>query len=115
MRGRAASSGTTCSRRRSGRSRFWKEWDMPEAQEALAFPGPDYGNPDPQPEWMGIDWREHLQRLELPGATVNYAEVGSGEPILFVHGLAGCWRNWLENVPYFGRGYRAIALDLPGF
>jgi pimeloyl-ACP methyl ester carboxylesterase len=88
---------------------------MPEAQEALAFPGPDYGNPDPQPEWMGIDWREHLQRLELPGATVNYAEVGSGEPILFVHGLAGCWRNWLENVPYFGRGYRAIALDLPGF
>ncbi|HET7588940.1 MAG TPA: alpha/beta hydrolase [Solirubrobacterales bacterium] len=84
---------------------------MPE----IAFPGADYGNPEPTPEWMRIDWREHLQRLELPGATVNYAELGSGEPVLFVHGLAGCWRNWLENVPYFGRGYRAIALDLPGF
>lgn len=87
---------------------------MPEIHE-IPFPGVDYGNPDPMPEWMRLDWREHLQRVELPGATVNYAEVGSGEPVLFVHGLAGCWRNWLENVPYFGRGYRAIALDLPGF
>jgi pimeloyl-ACP methyl ester carboxylesterase len=88
---------------------------MPEIEELVPFPGPDYGNPDPQPEWMRVDWREHLRRLELPGATVNYAEIGSGEPILFVHGLAGCWRNFLENLPHFGRGYRAIALDLPGF
>jgi pimeloyl-ACP methyl ester carboxylesterase len=91
---------------------------MPEQSaddKALPFPGTDYGNPDSRPEWMRIDWRRHLQRLDLPGATVNYAEIGSGEPILFVHGLAGCWRNWLENLPYFGRHYRAIALDLPGF
>jgi pimeloyl-ACP methyl ester carboxylesterase len=84
---------------------------MPE----VAFPGVDYGNPEPTPEWMRIDWRQHLRRVELPGATVNYAEVGSGEPVLFLHGVAGCWRNWLENVPHFGRSYRAIALDLPGF
>lgn len=87
---------------------------MSETHE-IPFPGVDYGNPDPQPEWMRVDWREHLRRLELPGATVNYAEIGSGEPIIFVHGLAGCWRNFLENLPYFGREYRAIALDLPGF
>jgi pimeloyl-ACP methyl ester carboxylesterase len=89
--------------------------DRPEAEKAPLFPAADYGNPDPQPEWMQIDWHEHLHQVELPGATVNYADVGSGEPVLFVHGLAGCWRNWLENVPYFGRNYRAIALDLPGF
>jgi pimeloyl-ACP methyl ester carboxylesterase len=88
---------------------------MPETQGVPAFPGVDYGNPDPTPEWMQIDWREHLHRVELPGAEVNYAEIGEGEPILFVHGLAGCWRNWLENLPYFGHSYRAIALDLPGF
>jgi pimeloyl-ACP methyl ester carboxylesterase len=90
---------------------------MPESENGKAplFPGSDYGNPDPQPEWMRVDWRQHLHRVELPGAEVNYAEIGEGEPILFVHGLAGCWRNWLENLPYFGRGYRAIALDLPGF
>ncbi len=88
---------------------------MPEIEGLVPFPGDDYGNPDPRPEWMRIDWREHLRRLVLPGATVNYAEIGSGEPILFVHGLGGCWRNFLENLPYFSHEYRAIALDLPGF
>jgi pimeloyl-ACP methyl ester carboxylesterase len=82
---------------------------------APLFPAADYGNPDPHPEWMGIDWRRHLHRVELPGAEVNYVEIGEGEPILFVHGLAGCWRNWLENLPHFARDHRAIALDLPGF
>lgn len=90
---------------------------MPESQGVMSgsvnFPASDYGNPDP--EWLKIDWREHLHQVELPGATVNYAEIGVGEPILFVHGLGGCWRNWLENLPHFGRTHRAIALDLPGF
>jgi pimeloyl-ACP methyl ester carboxylesterase len=85
-----------------------------ERQPLPAFPGTDYGNPDP--EWLKIDWREHLRKVDLPGAeAVNYVEIGEGEPILFVHGIAGCWRNWLENLPYFGRTHRAIALDLPGF
>jgi pimeloyl-ACP methyl ester carboxylesterase len=88
---------------------------MPEltTTEPPLFPAADYGNPDP--DWLRIDWRQHLRRVELPGANVNYAEVGEGEPILFVHGLGGCWRNWLENLPHFGRTHRAIALDLPGF
>ena len=79
------------------------------------LPGGDYGNPDPRPAWMDIDWRQHLRRVELPGAEVNYAEIGEGEPIVFIHGLGGCWRNWLETLPHFGERYRAIALDLPGF
>ncbi len=89
---------------------------MPEQERRSlpAFPGTDYGNPDP--EWLKIDWREHLHQVDLPGAeAVNYVEIGEGDPIIFIHGIAGCWRNWLENLPYFGRGYRAIALDLPGF
>jgi pimeloyl-ACP methyl ester carboxylesterase len=88
---------------------------MPEtiSSSSMVFPASDYGNPDP--EWLKIDWRRHLHRVELPGAEVSYAEIGEGEPILFVHGLGGCWRNWLENLPHFGRTHRAIALDLPGF
>lgn len=87
-----------------------------ERQPLPAFPGADYGNPDPTPEWLQIDWRQHLHRVDLPGANdVNYVEIGEGEPIIFVHGIAGCWRNWLENLPYFGHSYRAIAIDLPGF
>lgn len=87
-----------------------------ESEPASVFPASDYGNPDSTPEWLQIDWRQHLHRVDLPGAQqVNYAEIGEGEPILFIHGIAGCWRNFLENLPYFGRSYRAIALDLPGF
>lgn len=88
---------------------------MPEATalDPRIAAGRDYGNPDP--EWRAIEWRPHVHRVSLPGAEVNYAEIGEGEPIVFVHGLSGCWQNWLENLPHFARGHRAIALDLPGF
>lgn len=88
---------------------------MPDAttRDPRIVAGSDYGNPDP--EWRRVDWRQHLHRVELPGCEVNYAEVGEGEPVVFVHGLSGCWQNWLETLPHFARGHRAIALDLPGF
>jgi len=73
----------------------------------------DYGNANP--DWLEIDWRQHLHHVALPGAEVNYAEIGEGEPIVFIHGISGSWQNWLENLPHFGRSHRAIALDLPGF
>ncbi len=88
---------------------------MPEAtaRDPCIAAGSDYGNPDP--EWRRVDWRRHLRRVQLPGAEVNYVEIGEGEPIVFVHGISGSWQNWLENLPHFGRERRAIALDLPGF
>lgn len=90
---------------------------MREAATALTGPperpAGDYGNP--HPEWREIEWRRYLRRIELPGSSVNYVELGEGEPLLFVHGLSGCWQNWLENLPHFARSHRAIALDLPGF
>ena len=57
---------------------------MPEAAplDPRIATGRDYGNPDP--EWRKIEWRQHLHRLSLPGAEVNYAEIGEGEPIVFV-------------------------------
>jgi pimeloyl-ACP methyl ester carboxylesterase len=78
--------------------------------------GPDpYGEQDP--EWLGIDWSRHVRSAEVEGTRVNYAELGSGPglDIVFVHGLSGCWQNWLENIPHFARGHRVLALDLPGF
>jgi pimeloyl-ACP methyl ester carboxylesterase len=76
--------------------------------------GDDYGVSDRA--WARIDWREHLGRVELTGASVNYVEIGEGEPLLFIHGISGRWQNWLENVPQFAAaGRRCVALDLPGF
>jgi pimeloyl-ACP methyl ester carboxylesterase len=85
-----------------------------ELPPATPSDGPDpYGNPDP--DWLRIDWHEHLNQLEVVGAKANYVEIGEGTPLLFVHGLAGCWQNWLENIPHFATSHRVVAVDLPGF
>ncbi len=84
--------------------------------DATPSEGPDpYGDPDP--EWLAIDWRQHLKTIEVEGARVSYVDMGSGPGIdlVFVHGLSGCWQNWLENLPHFARNHRVLALDLPGF
>ncbi len=66
-------------------------------------------------EWMDVDWREHLRWVRVDGQAVNVVDIGSGPVVVFLHGLAGCWQNWLETIPHFARDHRVIALDLPGF
>jgi pimeloyl-ACP methyl ester carboxylesterase len=78
-------------------------------------PLPDGYGPDGRSEWLDIDWRRHLRSCAVNGSRVNYIEMGEGPPLVFVHGLSGCWQNWLENIPHFARSRRVIAIDLPGF
>jgi pimeloyl-ACP methyl ester carboxylesterase len=66
-------------------------------------------------EWLDIDWQQHLRSHVLHGSRVNYVEMGEGSPVVLVHGLSGCWQNWLENIPHLARRHRVIALDLAGF
>lgn len=78
-----------------------------------------YGNPEP--EWLEINWAEHRRALDVEGTEVNYVEMGPPAAeqhplaLIFIHGLSGCWQNWLENIPYFARRHRVLAVDLPGF
>lgn len=46
---------------------------------------------------------------------MNYVDVGEGDALVLVHGLAASWQNWLENIPRLARSRRVIAIDLPGF
>jgi pimeloyl-ACP methyl ester carboxylesterase len=64
---------------------------------------------------MDVQWRDHLRWVRVQGRLMNIVDIGEGPPLLFVHGLSGCWQNWLENIPYFARDHRVIAVDLPGF
>ncbi|HYI99142.1 MAG TPA: alpha/beta hydrolase [Thermoleophilaceae bacterium] len=51
--------------------------------------------------------------LDLPGGRLAYHDVGSGPPIVFVHGLlvnANLWRKVVERL---APDFRCIALDLP--
>jgi pimeloyl-ACP methyl ester carboxylesterase len=65
--------------------------------------------------WLDIDWPAHQRWIEVGGTPANVVELGAGPPLLLVHGLSGCWQNWLENIPHFARTHRVIAVDLPGF
>ncbi len=64
---------------------------------------------------MDIDWQEHLHWVRVQGRWMNVVDMGSGEPVIFIHGLSGCWQNWLEQLPIFARDHRVIGVDLPGF
>ncbi|MGH2840497.1 MAG: alpha/beta fold hydrolase, partial [Solirubrobacteraceae bacterium] len=68
-----------------------------------------------RPEWMDVNWPDHLRWVTVQGRRMNVLDIGEGPPLLFVHGLSGCWQNWLENIPFFARDHRVIAVDLPGF
>jgi pimeloyl-ACP methyl ester carboxylesterase len=80
---------------------------LPEA------PG-DYG-PVGRSPWLDLDWREHQRWVTVAGRQVNVIELGSGPPIVFIHGLSGSWQNWLEQLSVFAREHRVITFDLPGF
>src|SRR5918994_656054 len=72
------------------------------------------------PDWRTIDWQAHLHKVEIEGIPVNNVDMGGRgedgerEPIVLVHGLAGQWQNWLENIPRLAQERRVVALDLPG-
>jgi len=65
--------------------------------------------------WQEIDWREHQRWLSIGGRALNTISLGEGPAILFLHGLSGCWGNWLEQLSVFAARNRVIAVDLPGF
>jgi pimeloyl-ACP methyl ester carboxylesterase len=70
-------------------------------------------------EWLDVDWQDHLRWVRVMGRWMNIVELGpqdaSRPPVIFIHGLSGCWQNWLEQLPLFARDQRVIAVDLPGF
>lgn len=83
--------------------------------EICTTDGGKYG-PSGRSAWLDIDWREHQRWVEVAGTHVNVTDIGAGDQtIVFIHGLGGSWVNWLENIPFFARSARVLALDLPGF
>jgi pimeloyl-ACP methyl ester carboxylesterase len=82
------------------------------APEAAVLDG--YGTP-PHSEWLDIDWKRQGKSVQCHGRRVNYVEMGSGPPVVLIHGLSGSWQNWLETIPHLARAHTVIAVDLPGF
>ena len=43
------------------------------------------------------------------------AELGSGPPIVLIHGLGGTFRYWLESARHLAEHFRVLMPDVPGF
>ncbi len=53
--------------------------------------------------------------VTLRGMKLNYVDLGSGEPILVLHGWGSNLEVHRAMLEQLARGYRVLALDLPGF
>jgi pimeloyl-ACP methyl ester carboxylesterase len=53
------------------------------------------------------------KEVVLPQGAIAYRERGSGEPIVFIHGLLVNGDLWRKVVPALSKDYRCIAPDLP--
>jgi pimeloyl-ACP methyl ester carboxylesterase len=90
--------------------------------DSASHPPGDIGayGPVGRSPWLEVDWRAHQRWIAVDGQPVNTIELGAeqaanGSPLVFIHGLSGCWANWLEQLPVLAREHRVLTLDLPGF
>ena len=47
--------------------------------------------------------------------TWHYVEAGSGEPIVFLHGIPDSWYQWHPQMAALADTHRCIAIDLKGY
>lgn len=52
---------------------------------------------------------------EAGGVRWHYVEAGSGEPVVFLHGLPESWYSWHYQIEEVSKKFRVIAVDLKGY
>jgi pimeloyl-ACP methyl ester carboxylesterase len=65
------------------------------------------------PRWAAPTARRFEQNIM--DARVSWVQVGSGPPLLLLHGYSGSARSWVRNITQLARTHTVYALDLPGF
>ena len=53
-----------------------------------------------------------VKQMRVNGADLAYIEDGRGDPVVFVHGAFGDWRNWEGMRPFIASRYRFVSLSL---
>ena len=57
---------------------------------------------------------DEMRYLDLHGERVAYRDVGTGETLLLIHGMAGSSATWRAIIPELSKKYRVVAPDLLG-
>ena len=52
--------------------------------------------------------------MQINGAELSYVTWGEGDPVVFVHGSVGDYRDWLEVLGPFAARYRVVAVSRRG-
>ncbi len=52
---------------------------------------------------------DDVKTVLINGVKLHYVEQGQGEPVIFVHGSQGDYRNWLTQVGFFAQTYQAFS------
>lgn len=58
------------------------------------------------------------RRITAAGIATNYHDVGSGDPVLLIHGSGpgvSAWANWRLTMPRLATRFRVVAPDMVGF
>lgn len=61
---------------------------------------------------------EIANSINAAGVQTNYHDVGTGAPVLLIHGSGpgvSAWANWRLTIPDLAKQYRVIAPDMAGF
>ncbi|WP_114201267.1 alpha/beta fold hydrolase [Janibacter anophelis] len=61
---------------------------------------------------------EIAETIDVNGIATNYHDVGTGDPVLLIHGSGpgvSAWANWRVVLPELSRTHRVIAPDVLGF
>ncbi|MBI4067630.1 alpha/beta hydrolase [Candidatus Gottesmanbacteria bacterium] len=54
-------------------------------------------------------------KSKIDGIFLNYAKIGSGKPLVLIHGWTNNWEGWIPIVSYLQKNYTLYVVDLPGF
>lgn len=53
--------------------------------------------------------------VEAAGVRWHWAEAGSGDPVVLLHGIPESWRCWQDQIPVLATQFRVLAFDLKGY
>jgi len=103
----------------AGMKDFFPDEDSIAARYA-AFAGvaPRPGDNEGDTEVLdGVAFTHHF--VDAPGdhetVRFHYVEAGSGEPVVFLHGLPDSWYQWHHQMAALAGEYRVIGFDLKGY
>lgn len=57
----------------------------------------------------------HVERVPVGGGQVTWRRMGSGPPLVLLHGGHGSWLHWVRNIEALAARYCVWTPDLPGY